>query len=111
MSKEKEYNPIGRSWDDFEREIFTEEEIAASDLRVNIICELIEARKKMGITQKMLEKMSGVRQPIIARMERGHTDPQIGTVLKLLVPLGKTLYVGDIKTKDKKIRIKTPEKK
>jgi hypothetical protein len=29
------YSPIGDSWDDFETEIFTPEEIAASDLRVH----------------------------------------------------------------------------
>ena len=31
------YSPIGDSWDDFETEIFTPEEIAASDLRVALI--------------------------------------------------------------------------
>ena len=38
------YSPIGDSWDDFETEIFTPEEIAASDLRVALINELICAR-------------------------------------------------------------------
>lgn len=93
---EKEYSPIGRDWDEVEAEIFTPEEIAASDARVAIMLELIDARQKRGITQQTLEKLSGVRQPIIARMETGVTSPQIDTVLKVLAPLGKTLYVGDI---------------
>ena len=58
--------------------------------------ELAKARNEHGISQKKLEEMSGVRQPIIARMERGSTSPQLDTVLKVLAPLGKTLYIGDI---------------
>ena len=87
---------IGRSWDDVEREIFTPEEIAESDLRVALIGELIKARRDRGISQKKLEEMSGVKQPIIARMESGSTSPNISTVMKVLAPLGKTLYIGDI---------------
>lgn len=37
--------------------------------------------------------MSGVSQPVIARMETGKTSPQLGTVLKVLASLGKTLAV------------------
>jgi hypothetical protein len=29
-------------------------------------------------------------------MERGSTSPQLETVLKVLAPLGKTLYIGDL---------------
>ncbi len=71
----------------------TPDEIAESDLRVALIEELIKARQKKGISQKKLEELSGVKQPIIARMEKGVTCPQIDTILKLLIPLGKTLAV------------------
>ena len=40
-------NPaIGRSWDEVRAELFTEEEIAESDLRVSLIGELIKARQR-----------------------------------------------------------------
>ena len=84
---------IGSSWDEVERELFTPEEIAASNLRVALIGELIKARQEKGISQKKLEALSGVKQPIIARMEKGSTSPQIDTVLKVLAPLGKTLAI------------------
>ncbi|MBQ1796131.1 MAG: helix-turn-helix transcriptional regulator [Treponema sp.] len=84
---------IGRSWDEVEKELFTPEEIAESDLRVALIGELIKARQEKGISQKKLEELSGVKQPIIARMERGITSPQLDTILKVLAPLGKTLAV------------------
>lgn len=73
--------------------LLTPEEIAESNLRVAIIGELIKARQEKGISQKKLEELSGVRQPIIARMEKGTTSPQIDTILKVLAPLGKTLAV------------------
>jgi ribosome-binding protein aMBF1 (putative translation factor) len=84
---------IGRTWDELEKEIFTPEEIAASNLRVALIGELIKARQEQGISQKQLEAMSGVKQPVIARMEKGYTSPQLDTILKVLAPLGKTLAV------------------
>lgn len=88
---------IGHSWDEIEKDIFTPEEIAESDLRVAFISELIKARHELGISQKKLEELSGVKQPIIARLERGITNPQIDTILKLLAPLGKTLAIVPLK--------------
>lgn len=87
---------VGRSWDEFEKEIFTPEEIAESRLRVALISELIKARQEQGISQKKLEELSGVKQPIISRMEKGSTSPQLETFLKVLAPLGKTLKVVPI---------------
>ena len=89
----KKNSAIGSSWADVRQELFTAEEIAASDLRVAIIGELIRARHENGVSQRKLEELSGVKQPIIARMERGETNPQIDTVLKVLASLGKTLAV------------------
>lgn len=58
------------TWEEVEKELFTQEEIAASDLRVAMINEMIKAREGKGITQRELEKLSGVAQPVIARMEK-----------------------------------------
>lgn len=90
---------IGENWRDLRKEIFTPEENAASDLRVAMMLELVHTRKELGISQKRLEELSGVKQPIIARMERGATSPQIDTVLKVLAPLGKTLAVVPLERK------------
>lgn len=89
---------IGGTWDELEKQLLdegylTEEEIAASNLRVALIGELIKVRQEKNISQKKLEELSGVKQPVIARMERGITSPQIDTLIKLLVPLGKTLAI------------------
>ena len=87
---------VGRSWEELEKEIYTPEEIAASDLRVALINELIKAREGQGLSQRDLEKLSGIAQPVISRMEKGTTSPSIDTVLKFLVPLGMTLKVAPI---------------
>lgn len=97
MSKNKN-NPLElATWAEVRKDLFTPEEIAESDLRVAIIGELIKAREEKGISQRKLEEMSGVKQPIISRLENGTTDPQIGTILKLLAPLGKTLAIVPMK--------------
>jgi XRE family transcriptional regulator len=88
---------IGQNWEDVRNQLFTPEEIAESNLRVALIGELIKARTEQGISQKKLEELSGVKQPIIARMERGTTNPQINTLLKVLAPLGKTLAIVPLK--------------
>lgn len=91
-------NPaIACSWEELKKELLTPEEIAEMDLRVQLIGAMIEARQKKGLSQRKLEELSGVKQPIIARMEKGSTSPQLSTFLKLLSALGKTLKVVDIK--------------
>lgn len=77
--------------------MLTAEEKAESNLRVALISEFIKARQEKGLSQKKLEELSGVKQPIIARMEKGSTSPQLDTILKILTPLGKTLAVVPLK--------------
>lgn len=84
---------IGRDALEFIDKFLTPEEISESDLQVALIGELIKARQEKGFSQKKLEEISGVKQPVIARMERGITSPQLSTILKVLAPLGKTLAV------------------
>ena len=90
------HSALGSSWDELRDELFTPEEIAESDLRVAIITELIKARNEKGITQKQLEELSGVAQPVIARMETGKSSPTLDTIVKILFALGKTFAIVDV---------------
>lgn len=56
MSEEKnikQESAIGRSWNDFEKDIYTADEIRESDLRVALISEFIHARDELGISKKI----------------------------------------------------------
>lgn len=95
---ERGADAVGGNVLEFMESILTPDEIAESELRVSIIGELIRARQERGISQKKLEELSGVKQPVIARMEKGSTSPQLDTILKVLAPLGKTLAVVPLET-------------
>ncbi len=58
--------------------------------------ELVKVRKNAKLSQKQLEILSGIAQPCIARTEKGSTDPNLTTLLKLLEPLGLTLSITQI---------------
>ncbi len=99
--KERGTDAVGENALEFMESILTPNEVAKSELRVSIIGELIKARQEKGISQKRLEELSGVKQPVIARMEKGSTSPQLDTILKVLAPLGKTLAVVPLETANK----------
>lgn len=92
MNKQKN-NYIGSSWEKIQETASISQEMEDSQLSIFLINNIIDARKREGITQRQLERMSGVRQPIISRMERGNTDPKLSTVLKILGSFGKTLQI------------------
>lgn len=94
--EERGMDALGDDAIEFMQNLLTPEEIAASNLRIAIMGELLKARQDKNISQRELEFLSGVKQPIISRMESGTTSPQLDTVLKVLGALGKTLYIGDI---------------
>ena len=91
-----------RVWDEeFDREHFTPEEIAESDLQAALITAMIKARQEQGISQRRLGELSGVSQPVIARMEKGVVSPQVDTLLKVLAAMGKTLAIVPLNTPTK----------
>ena len=65
--------------------------------RQKLVEEFVKARKNTGLSQKQLEILSGIPQPCIARTEKGVTDPQLTTLLKMLSPLGLTLSITSIR--------------
>lgn len=62
-----------------------------------LIGKLIEAREKKGLSQRELSRLSGVKQPAIARLESMKVSPQIDTLFKVLNPLGYTIQIVPIK--------------
>ena len=72
---------IGQKWEEVEKELFTSEEITESDLRIAVIGEQIKARNEKGLSQRELSSLSGIAQPVIAKIEKGASCPNLETII------------------------------
>ena len=52
-----------------------------------------DLRKKNNLTQQQLSKLTGIKQPVIARIEKHTNSPRIDTLFKLLYPMGYTIRI------------------
>lgn len=57
------------------------------------ILQLYETRIDLGISQKELAKLSGVRQSNISRIETGTCSPDLETISKLAYAMNKKLEI------------------
>ena len=87
---------IGSSFNSFLSENLTEEEIRVIRDKAKLLGEIIDARQELQLTQKKLESMSGIKQPMIAKIENGNVNPSLDSLLRLLVSMGKTIKVVPI---------------
>ena len=46
-----------------------------------------------GIRMQFAVKTGKMLQPVIVHLEKGQTDPQLTTIMKILAPLGKTIVI------------------
>lgn len=75
--------------DDFFRQLEGEfPEIAGIDLPCVLASNVYRLRKDRGLTQEQLAEAVGVRQPRIAEVERGDSNPRLETLEKLAGALG-----------------------
>ena len=90
------------TWEEVRKNLnFTPEEEAEIQLEKDLIQATIDLRKKNNLTQRDLSKKSGLKQPVIARIESGTRSPQVYTLMRMLLPMGYTLRILPI---DKKIK-------
>lgn len=82
------------TWEKFRKKLnISPEQEAEIQLEMDIIEATIEARKKSKLTQRELSEKSGIKQPVIARIEKYTNSPQTNTLIKLLYPMGYTIRV------------------
>ena len=82
------------TWEKVRKQLnISPEQEAEIQLEMDIIEAVIEARKKNKLTQRELSKKSGVKQPVIARIEKYANSPQTNTLIRLLYPMGYTIRV------------------
>lgn len=85
------------TWDEVKGKLnITPEQEAEIQLEEDIIEAIIEARRKNNLSQRELSKITGIKQPAIARIEKRINSPQASTLIKLLFPMGYTIRVVPI---------------
>ena len=62
-----------------------------ADMTNEIIVQLINRRLELAITQRKLAEKTGIKQPMIARIERFESITRIDTVVKIAYALGLTM--------------------
>ena len=70
------------------------EDLSVADRAVIIAVELAKLRERRGLSQAEVARLTGMKQPQIARLESGAYLPQMGTLRKLLAVLGGKLELS-----------------
>lgn len=78
---------------------FIKKEQEICDAEYELIEEIVKLRNKENLSQRGLSKLTNLKQPAIARLEKKKNSPQIGTVLKILRSLGYTLVIVPLEKK------------
>ncbi len=69
------------------------QEWEASQLEFEITELLISARQEQHISQKELAARTGIRQSNLSRIERGQCKPDLSTLQRIAIGLGKKLQI------------------
>ena len=62
-----------------------------SNIVSDIIVKLISKRIELKISQRQLAEMTGIKQPMIARIEKFESIPRLDTLIKIATALGLTV--------------------
>jgi len=86
-----------KSWKDLKKELLENKKVAREyknlEPRYLIISKLIEARNKMGLTQKDVAEKIGTRQSAIARFESGLANPTLSFLEKLTTAINAKIII------------------
>ncbi len=86
-----------QSWDEFDKELLKDPEVAAEYERLRpyyeVASQLIGARIKLGLTQKQLAEKLGTKQSAIARLESGDANISLEHLEKIAHSLGLKLDI------------------
>lgn len=64
-----------------------------------IIIQLITRRINLNMSQRDLAKRTGIKQPMIARIEKFDSIPRLDTIVKIAYALGMTIKFDSIDKK------------
>ena len=75
------------TWGEVRKSVCSEEELARMERRNEVMRKLLARRMELKLSQKDVERISGVKQPVISRMERAVTSAQMDTFFDVLEAL------------------------
>ena len=85
------------TWDKLRNELeITKEDEQLIRIEKELIETMVRIREEKDLTQSELAKICGVKQPVIARLEKAVHSPQLDSLLRVLVPLGYSLQIVPI---------------
>lgn len=94
MKNEINKNPhIGQSWDEYIKENCSSEEMQKINKYVEFYGVVIKLRKSLGLTQREMSEKIGMKQPMLARFEKGDNVPKLSTAQRMLKPFGLSLAI------------------
>ena len=70
-----------------------------SDMVNEIIIQLITRRINLNMSQRDLAKITGIKQPMIARIEKFDSIPRLDTIVKMACALGMAIKFDSIDKK------------
>ena len=74
-------------WSDIRESVCDAEELERIERRNEVMRKLLARRAELKLTQKDVERLSGVKQSVISRMERAVTSAQMDTFFDVLEAL------------------------
>ena len=72
------------TWDEVRTTVCDADELARIERRNEVMRKLLARRNELKLSQKDVERLSGVKQPVISRMERAVTSAQMDTFFDVL---------------------------
>ena len=87
-----------RTWEDYKKDAKSTSDMVKQDIEemevlAAIVTAIIDRRNELGYTQRDLAVICGLPQSSVARIEACIVKPNIGTLIKIMKPLGLTLSV------------------
>lgn len=84
-----------KNWEEVKANIKSIEPGEKEEIEIvsKLVAEVIERRLELGLSQRDLAALSGVKQPAIARFETLGTIPRLDTLIKIMKALGLKLNI------------------
>jgi len=91
--------PLGKRYEEYraarsEDDAALQEELREAAVQLELGIALNQLRHVRGFSQRALAELTGIKQPMIVRIERGSQSPGIEIIVKIIRALNGVLQIG-----------------